>query len=209
MLLRQRRRGCPALARPVPFETASCLTVPAPTASQTGPECVSWSGLPQVMAGVRQCLSIGLILMVISEMFASSSGLGFAIVQFQPRPREGAREKAFVALILDAPEDFVSNVFVVTSFSEAIGHGALRCWTAGGRSSVSLRTRQRVASRGDSASGGTGTDRSCGWRPSHSSNRRQQSGSRSPVRVDRLEIHSGPFTLRHRDTVVGLLREDT
>ena len=28
------------------------------------------------MAGVRQCLSIGLILMVISEMFASSSGLG-------------------------------------------------------------------------------------------------------------------------------------
>ncbi|MBP1136590.1 ABC-type nitrate/sulfonate/bicarbonate transport system permease component [Arthrobacter sp. PvP023] len=38
---------------------------------------------PQVMAGVRQCLSIGLILMVISEMFASSSGLGFTIVQFQ------------------------------------------------------------------------------------------------------------------------------
>jgi ABC-type nitrate/sulfonate/bicarbonate transport system permease component len=38
---------------------------------------------PQIMAGVRQCLSIGLILMVISEMFASSSGLGFTIVQFQ------------------------------------------------------------------------------------------------------------------------------
>jgi len=38
---------------------------------------------PQIMTGVRQCLSIGLILMVISEMFASSSGLGFAIVQFQ------------------------------------------------------------------------------------------------------------------------------
>ena len=35
------------------------------------------------MAGVRQALSIGLILMVISEMFASSSGLGFTIVQFQ------------------------------------------------------------------------------------------------------------------------------
>ena len=35
------------------------------------------------MAGVRQSLSIGLILMVISEMFASSSGLGFTIVQFQ------------------------------------------------------------------------------------------------------------------------------
>jgi ABC-type nitrate/sulfonate/bicarbonate transport system permease component len=38
---------------------------------------------PQVMTGIRQCLSIGLILMVISEMFASSSGLGFTIVQFQ------------------------------------------------------------------------------------------------------------------------------
>ena len=39
--------------------------------------------MPQIMTGVRQCLSIGLILMVISEMFASSSGLGFTIVQFQ------------------------------------------------------------------------------------------------------------------------------
>jgi len=35
------------------------------------------------MTGVRQSLSIGLILMVISEMFASSSGLGFTIVEFQ------------------------------------------------------------------------------------------------------------------------------
>lgn len=41
------------------------------------------SATPTIMAGVRQCLSIGLILMVISEMFASSSGLGFSIVQFQ------------------------------------------------------------------------------------------------------------------------------
>ncbi|MBD7995515.1 ABC transporter permease [Arthrobacter sp. Sa2CUA1] len=41
------------------------------------------SASPQIMAGVRQCLSIGLILMVISEMFASSEGLGFTIVQFQ------------------------------------------------------------------------------------------------------------------------------
>lgn len=38
---------------------------------------------PQIMAGVRQCLAIGLILMVISEMFGSSSGLGFTIVLFQ------------------------------------------------------------------------------------------------------------------------------
>lgn len=41
------------------------------------------SASPQIMAGIRQCLSIGLILMVISEMFASSEGLGFTIVQFQ------------------------------------------------------------------------------------------------------------------------------
>lgn len=38
---------------------------------------------PPIMTGVRQSLSIGLILMVISEMFATSSGLGFTIVQFQ------------------------------------------------------------------------------------------------------------------------------
>jgi ABC-type nitrate/sulfonate/bicarbonate transport system permease component len=38
---------------------------------------------PQIMTGIRQALSIGIILMVISEMFASSSGLGFTIVQFQ------------------------------------------------------------------------------------------------------------------------------
>ena len=35
------------------------------------------------MTGVRQCLSISLILMVISEMFGSSAGLGFTIVLFQ------------------------------------------------------------------------------------------------------------------------------
>ncbi|MGH1564511.1 ABC transporter permease [Mumia sp. DW29H23] len=41
------------------------------------------SAAPQMAAGIRQALSIGLILMVISEMFASSSGLGFTIVVFQ------------------------------------------------------------------------------------------------------------------------------
>lgn len=41
------------------------------------------SASPQIFAGLRQALSIGLILMVISEMFAASNGLGFAIVQFQ------------------------------------------------------------------------------------------------------------------------------
>ncbi|MFC0529028.1 ABC transporter permease [Phytohabitans kaempferiae] len=41
------------------------------------------SASPQIFAGARQALSIGIILMVISEMFAASNGLGFAIVQFQ------------------------------------------------------------------------------------------------------------------------------
>ncbi len=38
---------------------------------------------PQIAAGAHQSLSIGIILMVISEMFAANNGLGFSIVQFQ------------------------------------------------------------------------------------------------------------------------------
>ncbi|MGX4689263.1 ABC transporter permease [Streptomyces sp. JNUCC 63] len=41
------------------------------------------SASPQIFAGLRQALSIGVIPMVISEMFAASNGLGFAVVQFQ------------------------------------------------------------------------------------------------------------------------------
>jgi ABC-type nitrate/sulfonate/bicarbonate transport system permease component len=41
------------------------------------------SATPQIMTGIRQSLSIGLILMVISEMFGGFSGLGFTIVLFQ------------------------------------------------------------------------------------------------------------------------------
>ena len=38
---------------------------------------------PQIVTGARQALSIGIILMVISEMFAGKDGLGFMIVSFQ------------------------------------------------------------------------------------------------------------------------------
>jgi ABC-type nitrate/sulfonate/bicarbonate transport system permease component len=38
---------------------------------------------PQIAAGARQALSVGIILMVISEMFAASNGLGFTVIQFQ------------------------------------------------------------------------------------------------------------------------------
>jgi ABC-type nitrate/sulfonate/bicarbonate transport system permease component len=38
---------------------------------------------PQIVAGARQALSIGVILMVISEMFAASNGIGFTIIQLE------------------------------------------------------------------------------------------------------------------------------
>ena len=38
---------------------------------------------PQIVAGLRQALSVGIILMVISEMFAANNGIGFTVVQFQ------------------------------------------------------------------------------------------------------------------------------
>ncbi len=38
---------------------------------------------PQIFTGLRQSLSIGIILMVVSEMFAASDGIGFALVQYQ------------------------------------------------------------------------------------------------------------------------------
>ena len=41
------------------------------------------SASPQIVAGARQALSIGIILMVISEMFAASSGIGFTVIQFK------------------------------------------------------------------------------------------------------------------------------
>lgn len=39
--------------------------------------------MPQIMAGVRHSLAVGLILMVVSEMFASTNGIGHLIVNFQ------------------------------------------------------------------------------------------------------------------------------
>ncbi|KFG07917.1 MULTISPECIES: ABC transporter permease [Streptomyces] len=41
------------------------------------------SASPQIFAGLRQALSIGIILMVISEMTAAGDGLGHTVVQFQ------------------------------------------------------------------------------------------------------------------------------
>ncbi len=38
---------------------------------------------PQILTGCRQALPVAIILMVISELFASSNGLGFTVVTFQ------------------------------------------------------------------------------------------------------------------------------
>ncbi|GGH49460.1 ABC transporter permease [Microbacterium album] len=38
---------------------------------------------PKIVTGARQALSVGIIMMVISEMFASTNGIGFNVIQFQ------------------------------------------------------------------------------------------------------------------------------
>lgn len=46
-------------------------------------ELVLPAASPRIFAGARQALSIGVILMVISEMFSARNGIGFVILQFQ------------------------------------------------------------------------------------------------------------------------------
>jgi len=65
---------------PVMLETARSYGITGPSRLRN---LVLRSASPQIFAGLRQALSIGIILMVISEMFAASNGLGFTIVQFQ------------------------------------------------------------------------------------------------------------------------------
>lgn len=65
---------------PVLSDTARCYGISGVTRLRV---LVLRSASPQIMAGLRLALALAIILMVISEMFASSSGLGFAIVQFQ------------------------------------------------------------------------------------------------------------------------------
>lgn len=38
---------------------------------------------PKIFVGARQALSLGIIMMVISEMFVATNGIGFSIIQFQ------------------------------------------------------------------------------------------------------------------------------
>jgi len=61
--------------------------------------------MPRIMTGVRQALSIAIILVVISEMFAAVSGLGYQIVVFQrtfkiPEMWSGIVLLAIIGLVL-------------------------------------------------------------------------------------------------------------
>ena len=62
---------------------------------------------PQIFAGLRQALPIGIILMVISEMFAASNGLGFTIVRFQ---RSFAMPEMWSGIILLGLLGFVLSI---------------------------------------------------------------------------------------------------
>ncbi|MFJ6742434.1 ABC transporter permease [Streptomyces sp. NPDC091279] len=65
---------------PVLLETARSYGVTGPARLR---HLVLRAASPQIVAGLRQALPVGIILMVISEMFAASDGIGFTVVQFQ------------------------------------------------------------------------------------------------------------------------------
>lgn len=65
---------------------------------------------PKILAGVRTSVSLALILMVISEMIASSSGIGYQLVQAQ---RSFAITRMWAAILLLAILGYLFN-FVLT-----------------------------------------------------------------------------------------------
>lgn len=73
---------------------------------------------PQIAAGLRQSLSIGLILMVIGEMFAGTNGLGFSIVQFQ---RSFAIPQMWSGIILLGLIGFVLSVLFTLVEKRVLG----------------------------------------------------------------------------------------
>ncbi|GGL11586.1 ABC transporter permease [Nocardia jinanensis] len=73
---------------------------------------------PQIAAGLKQSLSIGLILMVIGEMFAATNGLGFSIVQFQ---RSFAIPQMWSGIILLGIIGFVLSALFTVVEKRALG----------------------------------------------------------------------------------------
>ncbi|MCE7481649.1 ABC transporter permease [Microbacterium profundi] len=69
---------------------------------------------PQIFAGMRQGLSVGIILMVISEMFAATNGLGFSVVQFQ---RNFALPEMWTGIIILGLLGFIASL--VLQFAES------------------------------------------------------------------------------------------
>jgi ABC-type nitrate/sulfonate/bicarbonate transport system permease component len=104
----------------------SVMTETARSYGITGParlrHVVLRSASPQIFAGLRQALSIGIILMVISEMSVSSNGLGFTIVQFQ---RNFAIPEMWTGILLLGLLGFVLSVLFRLAERRALGwyHG--------------------------------------------------------------------------------------
>lgn len=58
------------------------------------------AALPQIMAGLRVSIGIGLILMIISEMYATTAGLGYDVVLFQQTFRYRQMWSAFLVIAI-------------------------------------------------------------------------------------------------------------
>jgi ABC-type nitrate/sulfonate/bicarbonate transport system permease component len=84
------------------------------------------SASPQMFTGMRQALSIGIILMVISEMFAASNGLGFAIIQFE---RSFAVPEMWTGIIM------LGLIGVLLSFAFRLVENRVLAWYHGLRQS--------------------------------------------------------------------------
>jgi len=61
-------------------ETCRCYGIHGPARLR---HLVIRSASPQIVAGMRQALSVAIILMVISELFAAEDGIGYLLIQFQ------------------------------------------------------------------------------------------------------------------------------
>ncbi|MGY1840280.1 MULTISPECIES: ABC transporter permease [unclassified Modestobacter] len=67
---------------PVKLDTAKVLHMPPFTTVRT---VVLPGAMPQIMAGLRHSLQIAVIMMVVSELIASTEGIGFFILEAQQR----------------------------------------------------------------------------------------------------------------------------
>jgi hypothetical protein len=108
------------------------------------------------MTGLRQALSVGIILMVISEMFAASNGIGFTVVQFQ---RTFAIPEMWTASSCSAWWEPCCR-WPFRSLRTEFSAGTTVCTRLTGRSEVALAAEYTVLRRRCSGSeqGGTSTD---------------------------------------------------